>query len=123
MGERKQNAERRNHRRFRNIFRRLLSNRRRHDRCAGTKRENEKESREYSSALRISIERKYRRKEVKEANEKMEAEKPKKMDTSTSGNMTISGSMDKLVEEEEKKPQYRVTKISEVVVPPGEGWF
>ena len=31
--------------------------------------------------------------------------------------MTISGSMDKLVEEEEKKPQYRVTKISEVVVP------
>ena len=53
----------------------------------------------------------------------MEAEKPKKMDTSTSGNMTISGSMDKLVEEEEKKPQYRVTKISEVVVPPGEGWF
>jgi len=62
-------------------------------------------------------------KEVKEANEKMEAEKPKKMDTSTSGNMTISGSMDKLVEEEEKKPQYRVTKISEVVVPPGEGWF
>ena len=44
----------------------------------------------------------------------MEAEKPKKMDTSTSGNMTISGSMDKLVEEEEKKPQYRVTKISEV---------
>ena len=62
-------------------------------------------------------------KEAKEANEKMEAEKPKKMDTSTSGNMTISGSMDKLVEEEEKKPQYRVTKISEVVVPPGEGWF
>ena len=50
----------------------------------------------------------------------MEAEKPKKMDTSTSGNMTISGSMDKLVEEEEKKPQYRVTKISEVVVPPRE---
>merc|ERR1712057_24650 len=57
-------------------------------------------------------------KEAKEANEKMEADKPKKMDTSTSGNMTISGSMDKLIEEEEKRPQYRVTKISEVVVPP-----
>ena len=62
-------------------------------------------------------------KEAKEANEKMEVDKPKKMDTSTSGNMTISGSMDKLIEEEEKRPQYRVTKISEVVVPPGEGWF
>ena len=31
--------------------------------------------------------------------------------------------LDKLIEEEEKRPQYRVTKISEVVVPPGEGWF
>ena len=68
--ERKQNAERRNHRRFRNIFRRLLSNRRRHDRCAGTKRENEKESREYSSALRISIERKYRRQRGKRGERK-----------------------------------------------------
>lgn len=42
---------------------------------------------------------------------------------SSKSNMTISGSMDKLVLEEEKKPQYRVNKISEAVVGANEGWY
>ena len=53
---------------------------RKNDRCAGTKRENEGVGniQKFSN----SIERKYRRQRGKKANEKMEAEKPKKMDTS-----------------------------------------
>jgi hypothetical protein len=54
--------------------------------------------------------------------EKMVAEKVKEV-VSWKSNMTISGSMDKLVLEEEKKPQYRVNKISEAVVGANEGWY
>jgi Ca2+-dependent lipid-binding protein len=59
---------------------------------------------------------------VEKAMEKMVAEKVKEV-VSSKSNMTISGSMDKLVLEEEKKPQYRVNKISEAVVGANEGWY
>lgn len=62
---------------------------------------------------------------VEKSMEKMVAEKVKEVveNSSSGGNMTISGSMDKLVLEEEKKPQYRVNKISEAVVGANEGWY
>ena len=64
---------------------------------------------------------------VEKSREKMVAEKVneavKKSAPSSNGNMTISGSMDKLVEMEEKRPQYRVNKISEAVVGANEGWY
>ena len=61
---------------------------------------------------------------VEKSMEKMVAEKVKEVveNSSSGGNVTISGSMDKLVLEEEKKPQYRVNKISEAVVGANEGW-
>jgi Ca2+-dependent lipid-binding protein len=62
---------------------------------------------------------------VEKSMEKMVAEKVKEVveNSSSGGNVTISGSMDKLVLEEEKKPQYRVNKISEAVVGANEGWY
>ena len=59
---------------------------------------------------------------VEKSMEKMVAEKVKEV-VSSKSNMTISGSMDKLVLEEEKKPQYRVNKIIEAVVGANEGWY
>lgn len=62
---------------------------------------------------------------VEKSMEKMVAEKVKEVveNSYSGGNVTISGSMDKLVLEEEKKPQYRVNKISEAVVGANEGWY
>ena len=87
-------------------------------------------TRERVGDIRVRCE--FRVKESDEKKEKAEMEKMvaekvneavKKSAPSSNGNMTVSGSMDKLVEMEEKRPQYRVNKISEAVVGPNEGWY